>query len=152
MCRELKKLLLIGCLTESTWNPRSKSNMLTPETNLLTFWPKEVSREMGGITFCVCLISWVFRHILAAISNFSLSSQRAPCDWCHVETRTRHYLEWMDLRWQKSDLPTWWCTVSAKRTSRHKDRDLWSICRMTTTEKELAWPQESGVPPARTSK
>ena len=30
------ELRLIGCLTESIWKPKSKSNMLTPKTNLLT--------------------------------------------------------------------------------------------------------------------
>ena len=34
MCRELTESLLIGCLTESTWNAKSKSNMPTPKTNL----------------------------------------------------------------------------------------------------------------------
>ena len=54
MCIEPSELPLIGCLTELTWNPRFKSNMLTPRTNLLIFWPKEVSREMSGVTSCVC--------------------------------------------------------------------------------------------------
>ena len=58
----------------------------------------------------------------------------------------------MGLRWQESDLPIWWCMVSAKRMSRHKDRDLRSMWGMTITEKDLAWPQETGVVPARTSK
>ena len=39
-------LHLIGCLTESTWTPRFKSNMLTPKTHSLTCWLKEVSRVM----------------------------------------------------------------------------------------------------------
>ena len=30
MCQEPTELRLIGCSTESIWNPRSKSNMLTP--------------------------------------------------------------------------------------------------------------------------
>ena len=34
MCRELTESLLIGCSTESTWNRKSKSNMLIPKTNL----------------------------------------------------------------------------------------------------------------------
>ena len=36
-------------------------------------------------------------HLLCLFNtmNFSMysGSQRAPCDWCHVETRTRHNLE-----------------------------------------------------------
>ena len=71
---------MIGCLMGSTWIPKSKSNMLTPKTNLPTFQPEEVSREMGGVTFCVYSTSCVLRHILAAIEKFFLSNQRAPCD------------------------------------------------------------------------
>ena len=68
--------------------------MSTPNTNLQTFWPKEVSREMSGITFCVCSTLWVSRCILVAISKaFSLSGWRAHCDCCHVETRPEHDLE-----------------------------------------------------------
>ena len=54
----------IDNLTESIWNPKFKSNMLTPNTNSLTFWPKEVSRKMNGITCCVC----------SKIMNFSMYS------------------------------------------------------------------------------
>ena len=36
-CQEPTELRLIGCSTEPILNPRSKSNMLTPKTNLLTF-------------------------------------------------------------------------------------------------------------------
>ena len=36
-CLEPTELRLIGCSTESTWTPKSKSNMLIPKTNLLTF-------------------------------------------------------------------------------------------------------------------
>ena len=40
-CPGPTELRLIGCSTESTWNQRSKSNMLTPKINLLRCWPKE---------------------------------------------------------------------------------------------------------------
>ena len=33
--------LLIGHLIESIWNPKSKSNTLTPKTNSQTYWPRE---------------------------------------------------------------------------------------------------------------
>ena len=46
---------------------RSKPNMLTPKTKSRTCWPKEVSQEMSGITFCVCSILWVSRCVLVAI-------------------------------------------------------------------------------------
>ena len=63
-----QELLLIGCLIVETWTLRSKSNTLTPETNLLT-----VSREMSGITSWVCSRQRVSRCILVANSEaFSL--------------------------------------------------------------------------------
>ena len=68
---------------------------------------------MSGITFCVCLLSWVFRHSGSHFKSF-LSSQRAPCDWCHVETRTRHNLEW-------------W--ISGGLSSTHKSGDVRSVQR-----------------------
>ena len=49
------ELLLIGCLIESIWTPKSKSNTLTPKTNSQTYWPREISHVMTGIIFCVCL-------------------------------------------------------------------------------------------------
>ena len=33
------ELFLIGCLIQSNWIPRSKSNKLTPRTNSQTYWP-----------------------------------------------------------------------------------------------------------------
>ena len=48
------ELLLIGCLIESIWTPRSKSNTLTPKTNSQTYWQREISNVMNGIIFCVC--------------------------------------------------------------------------------------------------
>ena len=73
MCRELTVSLLIGCLIGSTWIPKSESNMLTPKTNLLTFWPKEVSWEISGIPFCVCSTSCVFSTCSCGHSKSSFS-------------------------------------------------------------------------------
>ena len=52
MFPEPTELLLIGCLIESIWTPRSKSNTLTPRTNSQTYWQREISHVMIGIT-CV---------------------------------------------------------------------------------------------------
>ena len=49
---------------------------ITPKTNSLTFWPKEVSQEMNGITFFVCSILWIFRCILVVILATFF---RVPC-------------------------------------------------------------------------
>ena len=77
MCSEPTELRLIGCLTESTWTPKSKSHMLTPRTNLRTCWPKVISRMMSRTIFCVCSTSWAFRCSLAAI--FFQFKSRAKC-------------------------------------------------------------------------
>ena len=57
MFPEPTELLLIGCLVESIWTPRSKSNTLTPKTNSQTYWPSEISHVMNGLIFCVCSTS-----------------------------------------------------------------------------------------------
>ena len=66
----ITELFWIGCLTESTWNPRSKSNVWTPKTNSLTFWPKEVSRE--------------WNHLLCSFNIMSFPT----CSGSHFRERT----------------------------------------------------------------
>ena len=69
----------------------------------LTFWPKgSFSRDEWNHLLCLFNIT-SFRHIPAAISKvFSLKPQSALWLVCHVETRSRHNLEWWGLRWRKS--------------------------------------------------
>ena len=67
-CSEPTNLRSIGCLTESTWSPKSKSNTLIPKTNSQTCWRKAMSFVMNGITFSVCSTSWTFWSFLVAIS------------------------------------------------------------------------------------
>ena len=50
---EPTELLLIGCLIESIWTPKSKSNTLTPKTNSQTYCPRQTSHVMNGLIFCV---------------------------------------------------------------------------------------------------
>ena len=54
MCPEPTELLWVGCVTESIWNPKSKLDMLTPQTNSLTFWPKEAWMEWNHL---LCLLN-----------------------------------------------------------------------------------------------
>ena len=54
-CQEPTEVLLIGRLTGLTWTLRSKSNMLTPNINLQTYWQKGISHVMSGTIFFVCL-------------------------------------------------------------------------------------------------
>ena len=50
------------------------------------------SRDEWNHLLCLFIIM-SFSTFWQPFQKFSLSSQRAPCDWCHVETRTRHNLE-----------------------------------------------------------
>ena len=55
MFPEPTELRLFGCSIESIWTPKSKSNTLTPKTNMQTCWQEEISHVMSGTIFCVCL-------------------------------------------------------------------------------------------------
>ena len=117
--------------------------MLTPKTNSLTFWPKEVSREMSGITFCVCSILWISRCILVAISViFFLTIRlegRAPC---RKEVRRR--LRMKALRRRKRS-HVWFCASKGVRKSLHKVLDLWPIRGMPMKEKKSYQIQKSDI-------
>ena len=80
MFPERTELLLIGCLIESIWTRRSKSNTLTPRTNSQTYWQREISHVMNGIIFCVCsrsAISVPLMHV-----NLKAMSKRTQEDAC----------------------------------------------------------------------
>ena len=70
--QELTELRLIGYLIESMWTPRSKSNMLTQQSNSLTYWPSGISHVMSGTIFFVCKTSWFFNVFLQPSYPFSL--------------------------------------------------------------------------------
>ena len=59
---------LIGNLTESTWTPKSKSNMLILRTNLPISWQKAISPVKSGTTFSVCSTSWTIHSLHPAFS------------------------------------------------------------------------------------
>ena len=75
MFPEPTELLLIGCLIESIWTPRSKSTILTPITNSQTCWLREISHVMNGIIFCIC-------------STSALSVLQIVQKWCRRERKT----------------------------------------------------------------
>ena len=108
--------------------------MLTPKTNSLTYWPKEVSPEMNGITFSVCSTLWISRCILLAISvMFSLTirlESRAPCRK-QVRRRLR-----MKALWRRKRSHVWCCASEGVRKSLHEVWDLWSIRWMPMKEKK----------------
>ena len=84
MCRALTESLLIGCLTGSTWNPKIQIKYVDTKNQLVDILTKgSFSRDEWDPLLC-----------LFNIMCFSTFWQPAPCDWCHVETRTRHNLEW----------------------------------------------------------
>ena len=76
MFPEPTELLLVGCLIESIWTPKSKSNRLTPKTNSQTCWQREISHVMNGIIFCVCLSLAIF----SSTNCSEVMSKRTPKD------------------------------------------------------------------------
>ena len=74
MFPEPTELLLIGCLTESIWTPRTKSNTSTPKSNSQTFWQREISHVMNGSIFCVC-------------STSAISVPPIVLKWCRKERK-----------------------------------------------------------------
>ena len=72
MFPEPTELRLIGCSIESIWTLKSKSNTLTPKTNLQTCWPREITHVMNGIIFCVCL-------------TLAISVLQSVLKWCRKE-------------------------------------------------------------------
>ena len=106
----LTELLLIGCLIELIWTPKSKSNTSTPKTNSQTFCPKEISHVMSGIICCACsilaisvlqfaLIQW--RSDLNKIQEKSESQQNRDQWWALLQGRCRSYrpqLQWARRR------------------------------------------------------
>ena len=72
MCRELTESLWTGCLKELTWIQKSKSNMLTPNTNSQTLTERNFTRDEWNNLLYLCNI----RHFSSqcCIQNFSLTS------------------------------------------------------------------------------
>ena len=68
MFPEPTELLLIGCSIESIWTPRLKSNTLTPNTRLETYWQKEISHVTSGTIF-ICSTSAI--STLSAVPKIS---------------------------------------------------------------------------------
>ena len=66
MYPEPTELLLIRCLTESIWTPKSKSNTLTPKTNSQTYWQREISHVTNGTVFFICSTSAISALLAAA--------------------------------------------------------------------------------------
>ena len=96
--QELTELRWIGCLTESIWTPRFKSNTQT-------YWQSEISHVMSGTIFCVCSTSAIFQCVLAAILAIIFlirSESSAPCQ------REFRKATWKrDRQWQSRSLWNW---------------------------------------------
>ena len=95
MRQEFTELLLIGCLTESTWNPRLKSNLWTPKTNSLTFWPKVIgamSKRGQDVTSGGDSVHWgCLAQIYGSLVNLGADDERklvglASGNWGHSDS------------------------------------------------------------------
>ena len=132
MCPENTELRLIGCPTESIYNHKSKSNMLTPKTNSLICLPKRVSRMMSGIFF-VSSTLWTSRCSLADISAIFFlirSGSRVPCPREDKKRLPVKVYRWQNRsqwirRWRSRD-PWVWCCRSLWVRGRNL-RKIWAI-------------------------
>ena len=75
MFPELTELLLISCLIESIWTPRSKSNTLTPRTNSQTLTKGNFTRDEWNHLLCLFNIS----HF-SSINSLEAMSKRTQED------------------------------------------------------------------------
>ena len=89
MFPEPTELPMIGCLIESIWTPRSKSNTLIPRTNSQTYWQGGISGVMIGIIFCFCSTS--------AISVPSIVLER--CRKEHTKMQVKKESQQKQSRW-----------------------------------------------------
>ena len=103
-CPEPTEVPLIGCSTWSIWKPRSKSNLLTPETNSHTFWPRE-HHETNGINFFVCSTLISRCSLVAFLMIFFLTIRLESIAPCQNEVKKQ--LRTKALRWWKRD-HAWW--------------------------------------------
>ena len=85
----LTEMLLMGCLMESIWTQKSKSNTLKPRTNSQTYWQREIAHVMSGTIFCVCSI--------LAISASSTASKR--CRKEHKKMQVKKESQQYESRW-----------------------------------------------------
>ena len=109
MFPEPTELLLIGCLMESIWTPRSKSNTLTPKTNSQTYWPREISHVLSGTIF-LCLFN--ISHFRKPGENQIWKSNTSG-SWNEQQPRTvrlmmgassSDYSEWnIDEKWSSQE-------------------------------------------------
>ena len=120
MFPEPTELLLIGYLIESIWTLKSKSNTLTPKTSSQTYWPRETSHVMNGITF------WV--------STSAISVLQIVLKWCRKErkkiqmkkesqqSRTPDDKFGLAMQWTDSLCATFYCINKARWKTRHESQ------------------------------
>ena len=90
------ELHLIGYLIELISIPRSNLNTSTPKTNLLTFWPNEVSRVMSGIICCACLT------LVISVLQFALLQWRTDLNKIQEKNESqRNQNLWWILLWRR---------------------------------------------------
>ena len=71
MCQGLTEFLFLGYLTELTWTPSFRYGTLPPNTNLQTYWQKDISHVTNEIIFFVCSTS--------AISALFVAPRTSAC-------------------------------------------------------------------------
>ena len=128
MCRELTELLLMGFYRESTWKPTSKSNMLTPNINLLTFLTKgSFLRD-----------EWNHLFVFLQYDEFS-DIFRQPCQKILSQARGRSVIA-MSKRGQH----TTWSDGSPVAKARPTNLVMHSQCREDVSSQSSGSPVDPG--------
>ena len=104
MFPEPTETLLIGCLIESSWTPKSKSNTLKPKTNSPTYWPRDISHVRNGIICCVCQIS--------AISVLQFVLKRWQKDYNKIQEKSD----------SQRNRDQWWAILQGRPRTYHPRR------------------------------
>ena len=105
-CPEPIELLLIGCSTESIWNPGSKSHMVTAKPNSLTYWQREF------FVWRVESFSPFVQHEVSRVSRQETTSS---------EDRCRSQNQWFQRRRDQST----WFLRRPRSAMENLPQDLW---------------------------
>ena len=129
---EPTELRLIGCSIESSWTPRSKSNILTPKTNSQTYWPRETSHVMNGIIFCVCLtLAIQFYRLFSSDVEKNAKGFRWRKSHSRIETDDE-----FGLAMQRKDF---WCATFYYMWTAHLTRHMFSCFTASISMSHRHW-------------
>ena len=131
---EPTELRLIGYLTESTWTPKSKSNMLIPKTNSQTYSQMAMLHVTSGTIFSICSIS-------------AFSAQQPALDRCRKECNKEQ--EKREL-WQNRSRRWTWSRVLRQALPQRRARVhpvAWRYSKHPVWKVRISWHNVPGNHP-----